>query len=891
MSCKNPWNAKFLVENLNRSFVDTDYKKHRKNLLVDREISRTPDLMHLVERTKTVEEKNIELAALTEEFQKVRKLMNDLSIKVSVKKSEINRIVRGDGGGEAERKKFIMPCPGDTCKGYLSTQYKCELCKLYTCPDCFEIIGYTKEDAHTCKEDNLKSAEMIKKETKGCPKCGVRIFKISGCFAADTPILMYDGNVKCAKDVIVGDQLIGDDGTIRNVTHLTGGYDNMYNVKQKNGLDYMVNSEHMLVVYCAVQGSINYIKSIGLFKFLWFDTNDYKFKSKNFASEHETNDFKLELINSGVDLSCIINIPIKEYIALPDSRKSQLKGIRFSGNIDWKYIAVELDPYILGTWLGDGYSNGKEFCSNDLEIVEYWKKWAQENNAQVVETTNPYRYYIKNMDNVVGEYEKKYFPHRNPLKEKLEKYNLVKNKHIPNQYLINSADIRLKVLAGIIDTDGCVQNNGRRITIISVLPRLTENIKFLAKSLGFNVNVGVRKRSQEIICGKTEPKDYKDQYIINISGENLHIIPTILVRKKCIKQVGGVNLLCGGISVESVGYDNYYGWTVDKNHRFLLGDFTIAKNCDQMWCTECRVAFSWNSGKIVESGAIHNPHYYNFLREHDGGGGGGGGAGAAPRNPGDVLCGGLIPFYLLNSLLRQVSVHCVGGRSFEAFIKSVNVGSGVRKLVDAQNITSVEKLFTMVYDLHRFVNHTTNADLGVARNKVRDLINHDKLVVEYILNKKTKDELAMAIFRNDNMRKKYVELLNVYELLSVVGIEQFNKLQHTLRDSGASKKSGNATDQAAVFNGIIEMITEYNNLIDYCNKQFVTISYTYNHSVNMVCVADGKYNVKSRKFKQSEVDKIGYEESGGSGGKKGIKGKTGITGKNNHEASSSSAVG
>ena len=60
-----------------------------------------------------------------------------------------------------------MPCPGDNCKGYLSTQYKCEVCKLFTCPDCFEVIGYSKEEAHVCKEDNLKSAEMIKKETKG----------------------------------------------------------------------------------------------------------------------------------------------------------------------------------------------------------------------------------------------------------------------------------------------------------------------------------------------------------------------------------------------------------------------------------------------------------------------------------------------------------------------------------------------------------------------------------------------------------------------------------------------------------------------------------------------------------------------------------------------------
>lgn len=36
--------------------------------------------------------------------------------------------------------------------------------------------------------------------------------------------------------------------------------------------------------------------------------------------------------------------------------------------------------------------------------------------------------------------------------------------------------------------------------------------------------------------------------------------------------------------------------------------------CDQMWCVVCHTAFSWNTG-MVESGTLHNPHYYQWLRE------------------------------------------------------------------------------------------------------------------------------------------------------------------------------------------------------------------------------------------------------------------------------------
>ena len=83
---------------------------------------------------------------------------------VEKRKNEIYRIKNGQDTGN-ERKKFIMPCPGDNCKGYLSTQYKCEICERFTCSKCLENIGPNKaESNHVCNEDNIKSAELVKKE-------------------------------------------------------------------------------------------------------------------------------------------------------------------------------------------------------------------------------------------------------------------------------------------------------------------------------------------------------------------------------------------------------------------------------------------------------------------------------------------------------------------------------------------------------------------------------------------------------------------------------------------------------------------------------------------------------------------------------------------------------
>lgn len=36
--------------------------------------------------------------------------------------------------------------------------------------------------------------------------------------------------------------------------------------------------------------------------------------------------------------------------------------------------------------------------------------------------------------------------------------------------------------------------------------------------------------------------------------------------------------------------------------------------CDQMWCTQCNTAFSWNTGTI-QTGVVHNPHYFQYMRE------------------------------------------------------------------------------------------------------------------------------------------------------------------------------------------------------------------------------------------------------------------------------------
>ena len=440
MTCKRGWNREFIDLHLTKAFRSDPLRKHRAKVLRDREKALLPAMQIFVEATKeiravgelfaTVLAKNRDLAKVKAELlrerdmirQKIRlctnkadeeELMGLLDVnsekygknegvvlRVSFDQEVLTRrqmramnIMEGrnaDDNTVKEVREFIQRCPGDGCRGYLSTAYKCGVCAKYACSECLAVKGEDRDAAHTCDENAKATAALIRRETKPCPKCGVRIYKIDGCFTKDTPILLWDGSVKLSQDITVGDTLVGDDGLSRTVTDLCSGGDEMYEVTQKSGVSYTVNSKHKLAL--------------------------------KFSGE-------------------ILEIEVDKYLALSDSEKSGLMGFK--------------------------------------------------------------------KDNTLSE-----------------------------------------------------------------------------------------------------------------------------------------------IKVTPVGRGTYYGWSVDKNKRFLLPDMTVVRNCDQMWCTQdgCQTAFSWNTGHIV-TGVVHNPHYYDWLRRQNNG--------QMPRQAGDIPCGGLPNAWQFTRLLQNISLSVV----------------------------------------------------------------------------------------------------------------------------------------------------------------------------------------------------------------------------------------
>ena len=181
MNCKRAWNQDFITMNLNRSFVSKEYKQARMDVLVDMEMSKMPQTMEAAQREKKIMNKRKELRDIDNEIDRLNLQIRELAGAKGIIRVDIHDLHNNSENNASEKKKFIMPCPGNDCRGFLNTQYKCEMCNMHTCPKCLVLIGPDKSIEHICNEDMVKSAELIKKETKPCPACGTRISKISGC--------------------------------------------------------------------------------------------------------------------------------------------------------------------------------------------------------------------------------------------------------------------------------------------------------------------------------------------------------------------------------------------------------------------------------------------------------------------------------------------------------------------------------------------------------------------------------------------------------------------------------------------------------------------------------------------------------------------------------------
>lgn len=207
--------------------------------------------------------------------------------------------------------------------------------------------------------------------------------------------------------------------------------------------------------------------------------------------------------------------------------------------------------------------------------------------------------------------------------------------------------------------------------------------------------------------------------------------------------------------------------------------------CDQMWCPECEVAFSWTTGMKV-NGVIHNPHFYEYRRRR----GDNFGNRTINRNAGDVVCGGLVRYNDLDRLLG-------------------NIEKSLKK-----NISKSDKKYIRdINECYRTTAHFQNVTVAWLRRELQEETNNVKERAEFMMGKITEEQFIRTIIRKDNKREKKQSLLHIYETLVTMFVERINYFV------------------AENTNNYEKFIDSYNDLVvskDYIQEQLVRVSRNYN---------------------------------------------------------------
>ena len=223
--------------------------------------------------------------------------------------------------------------------------------------------------------------------------------QVGKALALDTPIPTPEGWTTIG-DIKVGDQILSPDGNPVSVTFKTETMTNhqCYKIFFDNGEEIVADADH-----------------------LWEVNSSYWRTGKKVINTDEIYSRYLKKTNNkrgkGVEGSLYIDL---------------------SKAINGKNQNLPIDPYLLGVWLGDGYSADGRIIAHKDDYEFYKTKLDIEHER---EDNNCIRFKCRD------------------LRKKLKENNLLKNKHIPQIYLRTSIEQRMELLRGLMDTDGSITKN------------------------------------------------------------------------------------------------------------------------------------------------------------------------------------------------------------------------------------------------------------------------------------------------------------------------------------------------------------------------------------------------------------------------------------------------
>lgn len=428
---------------------------------------------------------------------------------------------------------------------------------------------------------------------------GMRMNKlvVDECFGLGTKVRMGNGDIQPIENIKAGDYVMGINGTPSLVEQITQGVDDLYKIIPTKGEPFVCNSQHLLT-----------LKFNGIDKILDIKTEDFNkirpLKQRYFQLfrtgwDYPKNEYPFDPYWMGLWLgdgdSCGASVvawdqEIKDYLSNYNMNDSDFRVSSYNqhSNLTSYNIACKNRTKFYKYEHKNGESG--RISATDLKSkfgigngMRYHKSLIRKEKGEMIRSDNR----VFNGEFNVLEPEFFYKENNRQLVDspifRLKQLGVYKNKHIPECYLKTSKEDRLKLLAGIIDSDGYKDKRKNSYEVTFKPKKLAEGLQELCISLGFYASLTLKIATMK----RKDGTIYKCQvYRVGIFGNTLHEIPCRVPRKQVtkitIKERGRRDPQKSGFKIEKLGSGDYYGIRLKDDPYFLLHDGTVVHNCGKI---------------------------------------------------------------------------------------------------------------------------------------------------------------------------------------------------------------------------------------------------------------------------------------------------------------------
>jgi len=189
MACRKELSLSFVEENTPKCFYKKEYTNKRVDVILSLEKSLLPatqDLFKIAKQRLISVKLAYDITQEMEVLYKEKQVIQNRITNLITKRSKIYREMElsknsVDMNDIIDKQVYTNKCGVDDCRGYYNQAWVCGTCESKACSKCQIVLPKDSKKKHKCNKDDLKTVKFLKKDTKQCPKCTVRIHKINGC--------------------------------------------------------------------------------------------------------------------------------------------------------------------------------------------------------------------------------------------------------------------------------------------------------------------------------------------------------------------------------------------------------------------------------------------------------------------------------------------------------------------------------------------------------------------------------------------------------------------------------------------------------------------------------------------------------------------------------------